>query len=302
MIRSILVPLDGSKFAEAALPLATALADRTKAKLRLLTVHEPRPDLPAGLDAPAVEGENVELRSAAQAYLSETADRLGQPGGAPPRAELIDGAPGPGLVEAVGRFRPDLVVMATHGRGPMSRFWLGSVADHFIRHGTTPVLLVRPGKAEPPSAVRKVLAAVDLSDESARILDAAGALARAFEAELVLYHVVEPLVGMVDGALPFPMPVAPGSLDRAKDEANRRMAELGRLAAERGLTAEVRVVTGVGAAASILEEAREGYDLIAMTTHGAGGVRRLLLGSVADKVIRASELPVLVFRGETPPA
>jgi len=302
MIRSILVPLDGSKFAEAALPLATALAERTKAKLRLLTLHEPRPDLAAGLDTPAVEGESLEIRSAAQEYLTETAGRLGQPGGAEPRVELIDAAAGPGLVDAVSRLGPDLVVMATHGRGPMSRFWLGSVADHFIRHGTTPALLVRPGKSEPPASVRKILAALDLSDESARILDTAGAVARAFEAELVLFHVVEPLVGMVDGALPFPMPVAPGSLDRAKDDANRRMAELGRLAADRGLPASVRVVTGVGAAASILEEAREGYDLIAMTTHGAGGVRRLLLGSVADKVIRASELPVLVLRGEPTPA
>jgi len=302
MLRTILVPLDGSQFAEAALPLAKTLATLAGARLTLLSLHDARPDLPHGLDVPATEGETLALRSAAHDYLAETAQRLTLSSSLEIHTEVADADPAHGLVEAADRIAPDLVIMATHGRGPMSRFWLGSVTDYFIRHGLTPTLLVRPGRLDPPSTIRRILVALDLSEESAKIFDPVALVARAFSAEVVLYHVVEPLVGMVDGALPFPIPVVPGALDRAKTEANLRMEELARTAAGRGLTPTVKVVTGVGAAASLLEEARQGYDLVALTTHGAGGVRRLILGSVADKVIRGGDLPVLVYRGDGRPA
>jgi nucleotide-binding universal stress UspA family protein len=299
VIRSILVPLDGSRFAEQALPLAVTVARRTGARLRLVSAHEPRPDLTPGLDAPAVEAHNLEIRSATQAYLAEVAGRLEPIGGEPVACEVTDGPAGPSVAAAVTRLHPDLVVMCTHGRGPLSRFWLGSVADHLIRHLSVPLLLVRPPSAgEPPEpAIRRVLVALDLSTESAAMLAVVGPLARALGADLTLLHVVEPIVGIVDGALPFPIPIDSGVIDRRKVEAGRKMAELAEGLAGGGTAVETRVVVGVGAATTILDEAASGsHDLIAMTTHGAGGVRRLLVGSVADKVIRATERPVLVLR------
>jgi nucleotide-binding universal stress UspA family protein len=298
VIRLILVPLDGSRFAEQALPLAETIARRAGARLRLMSAHEPRPDLTPGLDAPAVEARNLEIRSATQAYLAETAGRLGSLGGEPVISEVIDGAAGPSVAAVVARHRPDLVVMSTHGRGPLSRFWLGSVADHLIRHLSVPLLLVRPpaGAEAGPATIRRVLVALDLSTESASMLAIAGPLARVLEAELTLLHVVEPIVGIVDGALPFPIPVDSSAIQRRKAEAERKLGELAAGLAANGAVG-VRVVVGVGAAPTILDEAAGGdHDLVAMTTHGAGGMRRLLVGSVADKVIRGSTRPVLVLR------
>lgn len=298
MIRTILVPLDGSRFAETALPLARELARRTQANLRLVSAHEPRPDITPGLDAPALEAQNLEIRNATQAYLTEVA--AGLAGVAAVSTEVVDGAAGPAVTNAVQRIQPDLVVMSTHGRGPLSRFWLGSVADHLIRHVTVPVLLVRPpgaGQPAPEPAVHRMLVALDLSEESRAIVRAAAPLARAFGASVTLLHVVEPIVGIVDGALPFPIPVDASMLDTRKRDAEDRLARVADALRAEGLSVSTRVFVGVGAAPTILEEqAKGGHDLIAMTTHGAGGVRRFLVGSVADKVIRGTVHPVLVLR------
>jgi nucleotide-binding universal stress UspA family protein len=303
VIRSILVPLDGSPFAEFAVPLAQALAGRTGARIRLVSVHEPRADITPGLDAATVEAESLEIRSATQAYLADTAARLQTGAHGEIVTELVDGVPGPAVVSAVERHRPDLIVMSTHGRGPMSRFWLGSVADHLIRHVEVPVLLARPvGDRPGPPEIRRILAAVDLSTESAAILDVAAEVARGLSASVTILHVVEPIVGIVDGALPFPIPVDSNVLEARKAEATKQLEALVGSFAARGVAVESRVVVGVGAAATILSEvAKRDYDLVALTTHGAGGVRRLLVGSVADKVIRGSERPVLVLRSSERP-
>lgn len=299
MIRSILVPLDGSQFAESALPLAQAIAQGTGANLRLLTAHQPRPDLTPGLDQPLLDAQNLEVRNAIQAYLAEIAGRI--TGVTAVSTTVVDSpAAGPAVAvtEAVERERPDLVVMCTHGRGPLSRFWLGSVADHLLRHVTVPLLLVRPAAGPPAEpAIRRIMVALDLSEESRAIIAPAADVARALGAAVQLLHVVEPAVGIVDGALPFPVPADPNQLERRKQEAEARLAPVATHLEGEGVSASTRVLVGVGAANTILEEQVVGkHDLIAMTTHGAGGVRRLVLGSVADKVIRGAECPVLVLR------
>jgi nucleotide-binding universal stress UspA family protein len=157
---------------------------------------------------------------------------------------------------------------------------------------------VRPhdGAAAPEPRIGRVLVPLDLSEYSTAVLDPAAAIAEAWSAELVLYHVVEPMVGIVDGALPFPIPVDASALESRKKQAEQRLAELAEPLRTRGLVVSTRVTVGVSAPQTILDEA-PGYDLIAMTTHGERGFRRLIVGSVADKVIRASEPPVLVMRG-----
>ncbi len=300
MIRTILVPLDGSQFAESALPLAQAIAQGTGANLRLLTAHQPRPDLSPGLDQPLLDARNLEVRNAIQAYLAETARRI--TGVTAVSTAVVDcpaAGPAVAVTEAVERERPDLVVMCTHGRGPLSRFWLGSVADHLLRHVTVPLLLVRPAGegAVAATSIRRIMVALDLSGESRAVIAPAADLARALGAAIQLLHVVEPAVGIVDGALPFPVPADATQLERRKQEAEARLAPLGAQLESEGISASTRVLVGVGAATTILEErVIGGHDLIAMTTHGAGGVRRMVLGSVADKVIRGAECPVLVLR------
>lgn len=300
MIRTILVLLDGSQFAETAIPLAQALAQRTGANLRLLTAHQPRPDISPGLDQPLLDAQNLDVRNAIQAYLTETAGRI-EGVGAVSTAVVDSPAAGPAVAvaDAVERDRPDLVVLSTHGRGPLSRFWLGSVADHLLRNVTVPLLLVRPTTSgtRAEGSIRRIMVALDLSDESRAVIAPAADVARALGAAVQLLHVVEPAVGIVDGALPFPVPADASQLERRKQEAEARLAPLVAHLEAEGVTASARVLVGVGAATTILEEqVIGGHGLIAMTTHGTGGVRRLVLGSVADKVIRGAECPVLVLR------
>ena len=139
MIRSILVPLDGSRFSEMALPVALDLARKAHASVRLVMVHEP---ILAMVPAWS-EKEGPEERAHELEYLASLSAGVDLDGTAP-SYELIVGDARTALIETAQQTHSDLIVMATHGRGAFSRFWLGSVADHVMRHATVPVLLIRP--------------------------------------------------------------------------------------------------------------------------------------------------------------
>ena len=299
MIHSILVPLDGSRFAEAALPLAVRLTRAAHSQLRLLLAHQTAPALllagGSGWDVPEDPGN----REKAQTYLAEMADCLPAYGKAI-EYETVEGEVGPALAERIMLSPPDLVVMATHGRGTIGRFWRGSVADYLVRHVTVPILLVRPDR---PSRIgtgtgfRKILVPLDLSESSDLILGPVKSLARATQAHLTLAHVVEPAF---DLAIPSPPLVAPMETGLMARECERAQRHLHRLAAElrgEGFSLATRVVQGAGIAGRLLDTLRDGsFDLVAMTTHGRGGLQRTVLGSVATRLIMEATQPVLVLR------
>lgn len=301
MFRDILVPLDGSQFAEAALPLGSRLARLAQARLHLLLVHEPMGALigmgdmvvpPPGLDA--------ELKERERAYLAGTASALRQPDGMPVGFHETSGSAGPEICEEATRIDAYLVVMATHGRGAFQRMWLGSVADYVVRHLTAPLLLVPPrGKEGPPleADIRDIVVALDLSKDAEAILEPVTVLSRLTGAQLTLVHVVQLIfeIGRVTSTGPI---VADSELLQASRlQAKRQLERLADRLRERGLKVDTRVITGINAAGGLLETlSEERYDLIALTTHGRTGLRRLLVGSVADKVIRAAAKPVLVLR------
>ena len=293
-LHTVMVPLDGSTFAEAALPLGTLIARRSGATLRLVLVHGA---VAAGSDeAAAVQ---VVLQDHERDYLRATAARVDPGGALVPEVDLLAGQPGPALAAAVGSLRVDLVVMATHGRGALSRVWLGSVADYLLRHLHAPVLLVRPGESAQVyggTRLERVLVPLDTSSTSEEALGPALAVMDP-GATLTLAHVVEPVLGTAEPSLPFPMPMDPKLLGELRALAQARLDRVAEGLRARGVTVVTRVLTGVGPAAVLLDELGGGqYDLVAMTTHGQGGLRRLLLGSVADKVVRAAPCPVLVVR------
>jgi nucleotide-binding universal stress UspA family protein len=169
---------------------------------------------------------------------------------------------------------------------------LGSVADELIRRSPFPILLVRPGeKAQgilPEPVVENVLIPLDGSALAEQILGPAVELAQVFRARCVLLRVVE-------SAASTNHQTTSGSAERVQAE-----TYLERIAArlrEPGVNIEIRVVTAPHAVEGILEEARDQSNhLIALATHGRGGFQRMLLGSVADKLIRTSPSPVLVYR------
>jgi len=303
MFRSVLVPLDGSRFGEQALPLALTVARRAGARLELVHKHVPPAPLhPDGMLA-REHALDTTSRAQEQAYLDGVAGRLARAGNITVTSALVEGPTVEALDEHAVGTGADLVVMTTHGRGPLSRFWLGSVADALLRRLPMPVLLVRPGEEEEPDrtaapALRHVLVPLDGSPHAEEILKPALALGALTGADYTLLRVVEPVpVVGVD----LPGYAAAGtdlaSLDKLQGDARVYLNGVAARLRGQGLHVQTRVAVNAQAAGAILDEAgRRGQDLIALETHGRGGLARLLLGSVADKVLRGATTPVLVHR------
>ncbi|NOT09309.1 MAG: universal stress protein, partial [Gemmatimonadales bacterium] len=197
MFDSILVPLDGSRFAEAALPLATGLARSAHGKIRLALVHQPEM-VAAGEGEESLGFGMVPIAESAseRGYLAEIAASLGT-NGDPRLTEILGGAPGPSLSEGISARHPDLVVLATHGWGPLARLWEEGVSSHLIRELSIPLLLVPPAGRSAMGdnwTCRRILVPLDLSGSSREILGPAQTLARLTQSHLTLVHVVEPML------------------------------------------------------------------------------------------------------------
>jgi len=297
--RSICVPLDGSPFAEQALPLATEIARRSGAILQVALVHHPVPALATALEVPEIEAQlDQEARAREQTYLDGIVERIRKGVNVPTTAALLDGPVADALETHVVRNAVDLVVITTHGRGTMSRFWLGSVADHLMRRLHVPILLVRPVAGTPPApAVRRIMVTLDGSPFSERALDAAIALGTPFGADYALLMVVEPPVPLADPSGLVSVPIGPEAERQLRESATRYLEGVAQRLCSEGKTVTTHPVQGVGVAATIIEQAEKlGAGMIAIASHGAGGFERLVLGSVADKVIRGSTRPTFVVR------
>jgi nucleotide-binding universal stress UspA family protein len=299
LYRSIYVPLDGSPFAEQALPLAGELARRTGAILQLALVHHPVPALATALEVPEIEAQlDQEARAREQTYLTSIVERVRKSVNVPVTGTLLDGPVADALETHLEQTGADLVVITTHGRGPMSRFWLGSVADHLMRRLHVPVLLVRgPSTTAVPPDIRRIVITLDGSPFSERAIEAAVALGRGFNAEYALLMVVEPPLPIADPSGLMVIPVGADSEKQLRDAATKYLDGLAQRLRKDGLTVTTHPVEAAGAAATIIAQADAlKADLVAIASHGAGGFERLVVGSVADKVIRASTHPTLVVR------
>ena len=299
--RSILVPLDGSQFGEHALPHALSLARRAGARLELVHVHVPGSlyDLPDSHVA-VPEDEDRHATELARAYLDGVARRVKAASGGEVAATILRGHVGDSLCDHVANSRPDLVVLTTHGRGPLSRFWLGSVTTDLIQRAAAPLLLVRPAEGSPDlssdPAPRRILVPLDGSRFAEHVLPMAVAVGELCGSEYRLLRVVPPVrMGGWDGTRKPPEGVRTVA-EQLEADARRYLNGLAAHAPGLG-AARVHVAVTWPPAGAILDDAAAGdIDLIAMETRGHGGIARLLLGSVADKVVRGATVPVLLRR------
>ena len=295
MYRSILVPLDGSLPSEQSLPYAAALARRSGAALQLAYVHTP---LLLGEGVMYLGTPDVHLWEEEKQYLLGVVDRLKKAGLEKVSAHVLEGTIAQTLQEHALEEGSDLVVMTTHGRGPVSRFWLGSVADQLVHRLPIPLLLIHTREAEAAptaeSKVRNVLVALDGTPTAEQILEPAGGLAKVLGASLTLLRVVPSVVphGVQKEKVP-------GALlaDTLRAEARVYLQRVANSLCDRGIAVQTRILAHAHPATAILNETASGeYDLLALETHGRRGLPRLFLGSVADKVVRGATLPVLVHR------
>jgi nucleotide-binding universal stress UspA family protein len=229
MHNAILVPLDGTSFAEAALPVAMSLARRDHLPLRLVTVWEPYLRLYDVSGALALlEREQHRQR---HRYMAETARRVQEASGRPVAVEYHKGLAGEILPALPGTGEVDLVVMSTHARGPLARMTLGSVADRMVRHCPAPVLLVRPDdltravRLEPGPSLRRIVVPLDGSELAERALQ-----------ESVLTSPREPVEITLLRVLAFPLTPA----ERAVKAVDGRIVRAERVRAEAYLESVAR--------------------------------------------------------------
>lgn len=275
MFETIVVPLDGSKVAEAVFTQVRKILFRKDAELVLVRVIE----LPVGTE-PTTPELTESLQMQGTWYLEELARKL-QNEGARVQTVLRVGDPAKVILDVATREKADLIAMTTHGRTGLSRWAFGSVAEKVIRAGRVPVLAIRsftpegqPAPAE-ELTLKKILIPVADADLSLDVVDPAIELGRLFGSAVTLLHVCE------GAACTVPVPQMTKAYERFR---------------EAGLEAGPLMKQG-DAAVQILDACREtGADLIAMTTHGRTGLSRWMLGSVTEKVLRASPVPLLIVR------
>jgi nucleotide-binding universal stress UspA family protein len=299
---TVLVPVDGSNFAEHALPIALGIARQTGASLHLALVHVPAETVgPTYPLTDEVQAHYEEQRSFESEYLEKLVKRLA-PSGVTARPALLSGRVTQALQEYVEGEGIELVVMTTHGRGGLQRAWLGSTADSLIRHCMIPILLVRPSEetreigSDRIRPMERLVVALDGSETSEVALHDALELGVTETATLHLAHVLQPAVASAS-------PYLPHTIQLTHDEISARESHMRRYLEQvagglEGHACELHVEVDYHPAPAVLDLAeRVDADLIVLGTHGRGGLRRLILGSVADKVIRGTHRPVLVHRG-----
>jgi nucleotide-binding universal stress UspA family protein len=289
MLKTILLPLDGSSIAERALPYAATLARRSGGRVVLVEAVEAHPFL--GIDLSDAQLAVVDRAETNLQSAKRRLDREGVP--AEPLTSYDD--PVTAILDAANRHCADLIVMSTHGRSGIGRTLYGSVTDQVLRRARVPVLVVpsivdHVWPAEKPLSVLIPLDGSELAEEA---LEAADMLSAAGETRLTLLRVVEPpgypLYG--DGYAFLPID-ADAEVAHAQQYLEGQIARL----RERGRQAVGKVSVGqpAGAIATIAREQQA--DVIVMATHGHGGLSRLLLGSVATSTLRQTTVPLLLKR------
>ena len=297
MYKTIMVPTDCSGFDREAIRVALRLAERSEAKVRLVRVLSSSAFVgmgPDGMVAPS-EGFRQE-QDTALAELYALAAECRTTTDAEVSVSLEQGPVPDSLAGYANRHDVGLIVISTHGRSGFSRLSLGSVTDSLIRHTAIPVLVVKPPASylnpQVRDAFRRIIVPLDGSPLAEQILPRIATLAKMEGAELTLLFVLKP---HSYSQQQIPDPTLPWW---DKDIAAAQAYLLGIAARLRksGFAVATEIVIGENVAEEITGfAARERADLVAIATHGRGGLSRMLRGSVTDAVTRFARTSILVF-------
>jgi nucleotide-binding universal stress UspA family protein len=321
MLKRILVPLDGSLLAESALGVAariTHASDGTILLLRVIGVPSTYTPYVYGSDmaqSPELAQDLIDMEQEnAEQYLAEIA-RLDILAGIQVEKTINPGSAGLSILDTAKEEKVDLIVMSSHGETGLKRLALGSVAQYVSRHSPVPVLVLRgdesaPFKAFPdpkhPSHTKTALVALDGSELAEASLEPAAyvvaALAAPVQGTLLLSTVANKQAGRAKH----------GSEEFMRDEAKKYLtgireriqgSDIGKL----NLVIEWSIEESKDVANALIEAAESGKtiessheftgcDLIAIATHGRGGLKRLMAGSVTEDVLGSTNLPMLIVR------
>lgn len=296
MFKNILVPLDGSGMAEAALPAAAFLAEKFNAAVTLFHVIEK--------NAPREVHGQPHLKNAGEAasYLRETAQQAFAGGihvDLHVHTAEVDSV-AESIVEHADELAYDVIVMCSHGRGRALHLLLGSIAQKIAAMGSLPVLLIHPGKdgAIPVFSCTVLLLPLDGNPDHAQALPVSRELAGVCGALLHL-AVVIPYFGALAGDSAVTSRLLPGTmaelLEMSIQDAEKYLQTQVEALAREGFEASAHVLRGDPA--TVIEDAARELqaDLIVMATHGKSGMGALWSGSVTHKVSSRSRVPLLLI-------
>jgi nucleotide-binding universal stress UspA family protein len=301
MYKNILVPTDCSGFDREAIRVGLRLAERTGAVLHLVRVRANNDFVSMGITPNGIEIPLVGERDTSLAELTAVATECRNSGCAEVVTSLEEGPVADALAGYASRNDVALIVISSHSRGGVARLTLGSVTDSLIRHTTIPVLVVKPAPSYLNPRVRdnfrRIVVPLDGSSLAERILPSIATLATLENSEIMLLNVqslTEPVAKKGAGR-----PPAWEDANFAATQAYLRwIAEKLR---SQGLTATCEIVIGQNIAEEIAAyAARERADLVAIATHGRGGLSRMLRSSVADTVTRSARASIFALHPGEP--
>ncbi|HEU0035604.1 MAG TPA: universal stress protein [Kofleriaceae bacterium] len=286
----ILCPIDFSPGSDQALRIAARLAKESSAEL--VIVHAWHiPPIAFGSEFTFPTDVIQQLIDDANAGLEQAKGRMRELGITHVSSKLLTGVPWNEIVELAasdGAF--DLIVIGTHGRTGLARILLGSVAEKVVRHAPCPVLAVRLDSQ--PRELRHILCPTDFSESSHHAVRLAGELAQSTGASITLLHVLE--LPVAYSGEPHP-PELYREIDVRSTELLQKWAAALRRESGAQVTTKVRLGWPGAETLAMLDE-DSSYDLVVMGSHGRTGIKRALLGSVAEKTVRHARCPVLVAR------
>ena len=323
MFQRILVPLDGSKRAERALPIAARLAHRTGGSIVLVqVVNIPIGYSPAQTQSVVLKQEVLQITSEARKYLADvsSSDILT---GIPTEIEVSYGEPASTILNMVPTQNVDIIIICSHGSTGMRHWVLGSVAQKIARHSPVPVLILREdgtlplGSYPDPTRPLRAFGAIVALDGSALseltlepVAHLVAALAAPAKGILHLTHVIA--LPLPEGGPDAEDSIEPGMQEDALRKVKKYLSNVTEelhqsLAKDLKLVVNWSVATDSDVTQGLIGVAEKGEisygtaiaggcDLIAMTTHGRGGIQDWTLGTVAERVLSGTKLPVLIVR------
>ncbi len=309
MFQRILVPLDGSFRAEQALPVAARIARATGGSLLLVQVVSPPVDYSGGLSpVPLMNEQEIESDIAAVTNYLRAVITSQALAGIPTSIEVQFGFPAQQLIAAAESRGVDLIVVCSHGRTGFTRWALGSVAYTLVHQSTVPVLVLRESEAasllprsDKPRALRALVPLDGSPLAEAALTPAAHLVAALADPSYGALHLAQVVK-------PFETTVAEGFVSELNEEARSRASTYLATATQRLqasestlsllITSQIVLEADVTSALLTLAEhgGEGGCDLIAISTHGRGGLERWVMGSVTERLLNTVHVPMLIVR------
>jgi nucleotide-binding universal stress UspA family protein len=301
----ILLATDSSKEAGLAARTAAELADKSGSELHVVRVFGINPWYAAYPDATDFDGTELEdpvleedlqriSEQRARKLLDAEVERLRSVGGTLAQAHLLEGGAPQEIVGLAEEIGAGLIVMGSRGRGGIRRALMGSVSDSVVRHAHCPVLVVRGDERGANVLPGRILLALDGSEESLRAARTAVDLAERMDSELHVVH--------VEDVAPVYHPERHGYLahyEELQEEAQGLLDEqVNEVQSAGGTIANTHLRMGRPDEEIVVLSEEIGVGLIVTGSRGLGRIRRALIGSVSDSVVRHAHCPVLVVRPE----